>query len=719
MSSRKDKFLESARKSIVKGQLDRAIKDYEQVVAIDPLDMKHRQKLAELLVRVNRHTAAIKEYEAIGKYYAENSYYLKAIAVYKQLQKLNPTDLSISLKLAEFNKKQGLTGNALAEYSIVYNYYQKTGDIKESFKLLEKMLEVDPDNLNTMLKYAEARYAAGQWDDAYQEFSRLALQLLKKGDRLSFSSICDRIQTLFPDRNDFILQMLEAQIENGEAAQAIPRLQEIIKRDNYSLAGWQLLANAYRKTHDDKGLNSAFRYMLHFFPNELYPREAMVQCAVDEGNVTKAVDLLNVHLDYFIAKEEFAVPEQLCLAMLDLAPEEPGVFRILKELYEASGEGGKLAGVLSRLAPPVSVAHQPEPEPEPLQQAGGPSIAVAAPEEPLPESETPWEDELDLSMVDELLEDVVAARPAAVYEIADIVTDEEEVEEAALSAAAIAGVTEVADTGFVTTAEVSGAGMDPCAVAMPEEFCREVSDMAEVSLADVAADPSSLPDTEVQGESEPEIDFEKEGLGWLSDVSEPMPFGVGAGEPLFTEEDLPSFSEFSSAIDNLFPDEVKPPPEVKKSRYNPDQLLSAFKKGVDEQLEETDSETHYNLGIAYREMGLFEDAIHELQIAGGDPRRAVDCMTLQGICYRDKGEVTLSEEAFKAALAMKDATIEELASATYELAVLYESNRRIGEAESLYHDVDELVAGFRDASARVRMLRGEGDGEVVELSEVD
>ena len=54
MSSKKEKFLESAQKFIVKGQLDRAIKDYEQIVALDPNDIRHRQRLAELLVRVDR-----------------------------------------------------------------------------------------------------------------------------------------------------------------------------------------------------------------------------------------------------------------------------------------------------------------------------------------------------------------------------------------------------------------------------------------------------------------------------------------------------------------------------------------------------------------------------------------------------------------------------------------------------------------------------------------
>ena len=49
MSTKKEKLLESAQKFIQKGQIDRAIKDYEQIVALDPSDQRYRQRLAELL----------------------------------------------------------------------------------------------------------------------------------------------------------------------------------------------------------------------------------------------------------------------------------------------------------------------------------------------------------------------------------------------------------------------------------------------------------------------------------------------------------------------------------------------------------------------------------------------------------------------------------------------------------------------------------------------
>jgi len=51
LASKKDKILESAQRFVLKGQIDKAIKDYQQVVVLDPKEIRHRQRLAELLVR--------------------------------------------------------------------------------------------------------------------------------------------------------------------------------------------------------------------------------------------------------------------------------------------------------------------------------------------------------------------------------------------------------------------------------------------------------------------------------------------------------------------------------------------------------------------------------------------------------------------------------------------------------------------------------------------
>ena len=118
--SKKDALIEDAQKFVLRGQFDKAVKVCEQIIALKPGAINLRQKLAELLLKCGRNDDARKELEVIGRNFTKDGFYQKAIAVYKQLQKLFPADMSLSLTLAELNGKHGLVANSLSEYKLVY-----------------------------------------------------------------------------------------------------------------------------------------------------------------------------------------------------------------------------------------------------------------------------------------------------------------------------------------------------------------------------------------------------------------------------------------------------------------------------------------------------------------------------------------------------------------------------------------------------------------------
>ena len=68
------------------------------------------------------------------------------------------------------------------------------------------------------------------------------------------------------------------------------------------------------------------------------------------------------------------------------------------------------------------------------------------------------------------------------------------------------------------------------------------------------------------------------------------------------------------------------------------EIFKEFKKGVDEKIGHEDYDTRYNLGIAYKEMGLLEEAIHEFLISAKHPLKFFDSAGLLGICFREKGD---------------------------------------------------------------------------------
>jgi len=130
-----------------------------------------------------------------------------------------------------------------------------------------------------------------------------------------------------------------------------------------------------------------------------------------------------------------------------------------------------------------------------------------------------------------------------------------------------------------------------------------------------------------------------------------------------------------------------------------------FRTDVDEQIAADDMESHYNLGIAYREMGLLDDAISEFDKATKDPARFVDCQLLKALCYADKEDIDNSELMFRQALDSQRLDPAQRLNLGYELGSLYERYERFEEALASYQAVFGQDDSYRDVRSKISDLR--------------
>jgi tetratricopeptide (TPR) repeat protein len=118
-----------------------------------------------------------------------------------------------------------------------------------------------------------------------------------------------------------------------------------------------------------------------------------------------------------------------------------------------------------------------------------------------------------------------------------------------------------------------------------------------------------------------------------------------------------------------------------------------------------DGQTHYDLGIAYKEMGLLEDAVRELRLAARDPARQVDCFTVLGICYREEGRPDEAVRMIEGFFAEEGATGEKAPGIVYEMAAAQEESGNASEALKWFERVSEIDPEFRDVGERLSRLR--------------
>src|SRR3954469_4751195 len=170
----KNKIIEGAAKLGAKGAYDKAIKEYQKVLEADPKDVRILQKMGELYVKKNENAQAAIYFTKVAESYSSDGFFLKAVALYKQVLKLNPSLVDVNLKLAELHQQLQLMSEAMAYYQVVANHYDKGGDTKSSLDTLKKMVDLDPDNVASRIKLAELYARENMNDEATVEFKRSA-----------------------------------------------------------------------------------------------------------------------------------------------------------------------------------------------------------------------------------------------------------------------------------------------------------------------------------------------------------------------------------------------------------------------------------------------------------------------------------------------------------------------------------------------------------------
>jgi tetratricopeptide (TPR) repeat protein len=135
-----------------------------------------------------------------------------------------------------------------------------------------------------------------------------------------------------------------------------------------------------------------------------------------------------------------------------------------------------------------------------------------------------------------------------------------------------------------------------------------------------------------------------------------------------------------------------------------EQVLRQFKEGVRRQVDASDSATHYDLGIAYMEMGLHAEAIEAFKLCLGDSEKDCTAHTMLGLSYVAKGDMQIGIDHFKRALASPVRKPDEELGLWFEIGNAYELLGKASEALVFYEKVEERNPDFRDVSARIERL---------------
>src|SRR2546425_191819 len=134
------------------------------------------------------------------------------------------------------------------------------------------------------------------------------------------------------------------------------------------------------------------------------------------------------------------------------------------------------------------------------------------------------------------------------------------------------------------------------------------------------------------------------------------------------------------------------------------EMLSRFRQGIEENIDEADFQSHYDLGIAFKEMGLLDEAIAELQKALRAPEGKLRVSEALGACFLEKGAYVVAESILRRALELPSSGDQERLGILYWLGRALEEQGKRVEARELYGRVVGVDIRVMELGERVEAL---------------
>ncbi|HEY3156803.1 MAG TPA: tetratricopeptide repeat protein [Candidatus Eisenbacteria bacterium] len=136
-----------------------------------------------------------------------------------------------------------------------------------------------------------------------------------------------------------------------------------------------------------------------------------------------------------------------------------------------------------------------------------------------------------------------------------------------------------------------------------------------------------------------------------------------------------------------------------------EEIIDEFKAGVSERISGEDHESHYDLGMAYMEMGLYDEAIGEFQVASKGSPMEVKCLEMIALCFLEKNEPASAARELSRALELPGYGPEETISIRYNLAVANERLGNLDRALQHFEEVYLLNVDFLKVASKVKELK--------------
>lgn len=180
-----------------------------------------------------------------------------------------------------------------------------------------------------------------------------------------------------------------------------------------------------------------------------------------------------------------------------------------------------------------------------------------------------------------------------------------------------------------------------------------------------------------------------------------------SGAPVTRDASILTPSEEFTSGSVSVKDRVQP----KSSSINISQILKQFKSQMEDKIGPDDYQCHYDMGMTYKEMGLYEEALNELRVASASDKYRVKAFELAGLCHLEIGEHEEALEAFKRAIRERSTADVEYPGLCFNLGTAFEALGKTEEALKCFQEIESLNPEFPGLKERLEALQSKVEEE--------
>src|SRR6185503_3741884 len=350
MAFDKAKVLKNAEKFLSQGKINAAIKEYRQIVDNDSDDLTALNMLGDLYVRANKKEEAVSCFERIAEHYSTQEFTLKAIAMYKKIERIKTRDPIIAHKLADLYATQGLVHDARAQYLVVADAYTRAGANKKALDILHKIADLDPNNTEIRLKLADGYLKEGMKREAADAFIQAANRLHQIGSNDQALDAYTQALSLFRDDREALSGLLETHIARGTADEAAEVLERVVEGREHDTELVSMLARAHLEAEEPKGAERATTLLMERDPTS-YPQYLPVtRLYLKAGSVDDVIRILSTIIERMLAGREERELLEIVNQVLVSNPDHIGALRMLVRIHWWQRDMDALRSALERLA---------------------------------------------------------------------------------------------------------------------------------------------------------------------------------------------------------------------------------------------------------------------------------------------------------------------------------------------------------------------------------